>query len=67
MARMVSDAMLEVGLALAIVRRGRVDIRYDIDTDTGLPQALVGVKLTAYREKDRLHLRDLLEVGLIDD
>ncbi|MGL4462529.1 MAG: hypothetical protein ACRC1K_10255 [Planctomycetia bacterium] len=30
-------------------------------------RALVGVKLTAYRDKDRTHLRDLLEVGLIDD
>ena len=29
-------------------------------------RALVGVKLTAYRDKDRVHLRDLLEVGLID-
>jgi hypothetical protein len=29
-------------------------------------RALVGVKLTAHRDKDRTHLRDLLEVGLID-
>ncbi|MSU80506.1 MAG: hypothetical protein EXS16_20760 [Gemmataceae bacterium] len=29
-------------------------------------RALVGVKLTAYRDKDRTHLRDMLEVGLID-
>lgn len=29
-------------------------------------RALVQVKLTAYRDKDRTHLRDLLEVGLID-
>jgi hypothetical protein len=28
--------------------------------------ALVGIKLTAYRDKDRTHLRDLLDVGLID-
>ena len=28
--------------------------------------ALVQIKLTAYRDKDRTHLRDLLEVGLID-
>ena len=27
---------------------------------------LVGIKLTAYRDKDRTHLRDLLDVGLID-
>lgn len=28
--------------------------------------ALVRIKLTAYRDKDRTHLRDLLGVGLID-
>ena len=28
--------------------------------------ALVLVKLTAYRDKDRTHLRDMLDVGLID-
>jgi hypothetical protein len=30
-------------------------------------QALVQIKLTAYRDKDRTHLRDLLEVGLVDE
>lgn len=29
-------------------------------------QALVQIKLTSYRDKDRTHLRDLIEVGLID-
>lgn len=29
-------------------------------------QSLVQIKLTAFRDKDRMHLRDLLEVGLID-
>ncbi len=29
-------------------------------------RALVQVKLTAYRDKDRTHLRDMLDVGLID-
>ena len=29
-------------------------------------QALVRMKLTSFRDKDRVHLRDLLEVGLID-
>jgi hypothetical protein len=29
-------------------------------------QALVQMKLTSFRDKDRTHLRDLLEVGLID-
>jgi hypothetical protein len=28
--------------------------------------ALVRMKLTSFRDKDRMHLRDLLEVGLID-
>ena len=28
--------------------------------------ALVRVKLTAFRDKDKVHLRDLIEVGLID-
>lgn len=28
--------------------------------------ALVKIKLTAFRDKDRVHLRDLIEVGLID-
>jgi len=29
-------------------------------------EALVRIKLTAYRDKDRTHLRDLIDVGLID-
>ncbi|MFO0951865.1 MAG: nucleotidyltransferase family protein [Isosphaeraceae bacterium] len=29
--------------------------------------ALVRVKLTAYRDKDRTHLRDLIDVGLVDE
>jgi len=29
-------------------------------------QALVPMKLSSFRDKDRVHLRDLLEVGLID-
>ena len=29
-------------------------------------EALVRIKLTAFRDKDRTHLRDLLEVGLVD-
>jgi len=28
--------------------------------------ALVRVKLTAFRDKDRVHLRDLIGVGLVD-
>jgi hypothetical protein len=29
-------------------------------------EALVRMKLTSYRDKDRTHLRDFLEVGLVD-
>lgn len=29
-------------------------------------EALVRIKLTAFRDKDRTHLRDMIEVGLID-
>jgi hypothetical protein len=29
-------------------------------------EALVRIKLTSYRDKDWTHLRDLLDVGLID-
>jgi hypothetical protein len=29
--------------------------------------ALVRMKLTSFRDKDRTHLRDMLEIGLIDD
>lgn len=29
-------------------------------------EALVNIKLTAYRDKNRTHLRDLIGVGLID-
>lgn len=29
-------------------------------------EALVRIKLTEFRDKDRVHLRDLIEVGLID-
>src|SRR5882762_3841333 len=30
-------------------------------------EALVRMKLTAFRDKDRTHLRDLIEVGLVDE
>lgn len=29
-------------------------------------EALVRMKLTSYRDKDRMHLRDLIDVGLVD-
>jgi hypothetical protein len=30
-------------------------------------EALVRMKLNSYRDKDRTHLRDMIEVGLVDD
>jgi hypothetical protein len=30
-------------------------------------QALVQIKLTAFWDKDRVHLRDLIEVGLVEE
>lgn len=41
---------------------------YEIDNGMRtLPlEALVRMKLTSYRDKDRTHLRDMLDVGLID-
>jgi hypothetical protein len=30
-------------------------------------EALVRVKLTAYRRKDQVHIQDLIEIGLVDD
>jgi hypothetical protein len=30
-------------------------------------EALVRMKLTSFRDKDRTHLRDLIDVGLIDN
>jgi hypothetical protein len=30
-------------------------------------EPLVRMKLTSFRDKDRVHLRDMLSVGLIDD
>ncbi len=29
-------------------------------------EALVRIKLTAFRDKDRMHVRDLIEIGLVD-
>ena len=30
-------------------------------------EALVRIKLTAFRDKDKVHVRDLIEVGLVDE
>jgi len=40
--------------------------RWDELSVLGL-EALVRMKLTSYRDKDRTHLRDFIEVGLIDE
>lgn len=29
-------------------------------------ESLVRIKLTAFRDKDRTHIRDLIDVGLVD-
>jgi hypothetical protein len=36
------------------------------DTRTVSLEALVRMKLTSFRDKDRVHIRDMLDVGLID-
>lgn len=45
---------------------------HDIDGDTSTfnllsLEALVTMKLTSYRDKDRVHLRDMIEIGQIDE
>jgi hypothetical protein len=30
-------------------------------------EALVRMKLTSFRDKDRVHLRDMISIGLIDE
>ena len=37
------------------------------DTRTLRLEALVRMKLTSFRDKDRVHVRDMLDVGLIDE
>src|SRR5690606_5229600 len=43
----------------------------EAETDAGFRlirlEPLVRMKLTSYRDKDRTHLRDLIDVGLLDD
>ena len=55
------------------VKRDNVLVAPDVtESDAAGPfrlitlEALVQMKLTAFRDKDRVHLRDLLEVGLLD-
>lgn len=56
-----------------IVRQGEPAANPDVSESTDLGQfrainleALVRIKLTAWRDKDRTHLRDLIELGLVD-
>jgi hypothetical protein len=56
-----------------LVRQGEPAPNPGIDESTDLGafrvinlDALVRIKLTAYRDKDRTHLRDLVDIGLID-
>lgn len=42
------------------------ECEYLKDIRTVSLEALVRMKLTAFRDKDRVHLRDLVEVGLVD-
>ena len=30
-------------------------------------EALLTMKLTSYRDKDRVHLRDMMEIGMLDE
>jgi hypothetical protein len=30
-------------------------------------EALITMKLTSYRDKDRVHLRDMMEIGMLDE
>jgi hypothetical protein len=43
------------------------ECEYLKDIRTVSLEALVRMKLTAFRDKDRVHLRDLTEVGLVDE
>jgi hypothetical protein len=54
------------------VREGEALPSPDVDESSQAPEfkvisldALIRVKLTAWRDKDRVHLRDLIEVGLL--
>ena len=40
--------------------------RQHVEQLHGKYEALVQMKLTAFRDKDRTHLRDLIDIGLVD-
>jgi hypothetical protein len=65
---------LHILFASEYVRPGSLSLSPDIGESESTAafrlinlEALVRMKLTAFRDKDRTHLRDLIEVGLIDD
>lgn len=64
---------VHVVFAGEVVRPGEPAANPTVDESTDLGPirvidlpALVRIKLTAYRDKDRTHLRDMIDVGLID-
>ncbi|MEZ6234147.1 MAG: hypothetical protein R3B68_08150 [Phycisphaerales bacterium] len=59
--------------AREFVRAGEPQPNPDVDASTDLgqfrvldPEALVSINLTAFRDKDRTHVRDLIGIGLVD-
>lgn len=64
---------VHIAFANEIVKPGEPVANPDVGAATRLGpmsvlnlEALVTIKLTAYRDKDRTHLRDLIDIGLID-
>jgi len=64
---------VHIVFANELVRAGEPACNPDVtdSVDAGLYrvislEALVQIKLTAFRDKDRTHLRDLIELGLLD-
>ncbi|MCA9188904.1 MAG: hypothetical protein R3E01_31840 [Pirellulaceae bacterium] len=44
-----------------------IEIKYTGDARTFPFERLVVMKLTSFRDKDRVHLRDMISIGLITD
>jgi hypothetical protein len=68
----VRDAV-HIVFANEMVRPGEVACNPDVSESEATDlyrvlslEALVRIKLTAFRDKDRTHLRDLIDIGLID-
>jgi hypothetical protein len=54
-----------------VIATGPFSLERIVSEDGGLFRvvsldALVRIKLTAFRDKDRTHLRDLIDIGLVD-